>query len=338
MPDEFNNPCPNASSCLLKQLFPVREGWELKKLDVVSDEKRVELSLEKQNVPTASDPTHKMELESKSFVSHILGHILEVKYHLHHKVESRSRKKLVTDKSPVYSEHLQSLDDCRRAAYNIIAAIISLSVLAWSSLQLQSNEILGTLLVTQPPQVLNPAEMQFGWAFLISVIFQYIRMFLGMNFLDFDKTFLVTLSISKDSKKIIFERIARIMLLIFVLLLPFALKSKYEKLCLISVWVLAVFPIMYSICFWHQLFVADVERKSNIFILVGDGVFCLSAVLYTIYIVFRFDVSSAPVGLFYLLPGGIGFIVVCELIVTYAQSFRDSLAMTSKYFRDATLR
>jgi len=168
----------------------------------------------------------------------------------------------------------------------------------------------------------------------------YLRMFLGLNFMDFDKSLASELSLS-DRYKIIVERWARVVLLAILFALTVTLRSEDERLLGILLFVALCLPILYLLVFFEELFMKDPDRSTNIAIAIGDGL-SLTLGLMALGILPEEWVNGLVSWLniegFTLL-----FIVLClvflsEVTWVYSQSLKDSSTRVKRYFLDSAFR
>lgn len=169
-----------------------------------------------------------------------------------------------------------------------------------------------------------------GHLLLILLCVHYLRMWCGINFIEFDRTFNDARRQARESKaKKRIEVILRVLVIGMLVAYGWALKRSVPLMMGLLIAQLVVI-VGYNIILWKEYYVLDVQKEANRFILVGD----LTYLFFVIWVAFtlyyeavegdqRFGSCALVLPLFL---GAYSAILLGEIIAYYFQAMLIALA------------
>ena len=239
--------------------------------------------------------------------------------------------------------HVMSYASCRSAAQNILSIALTSAITFLMIEGFQAGKepgIIGLLrasLLSLGPDFHHIISSEFTIRTILFVFaFHLVRMAIGFNFLDFDKSFNESLDISK-SRKLLADRILRFLLFSCSLLLPILLRNNLT-IWFYGCWIVVAFaPIAYLVVFREDL-IHDQQWKSNWLILASDVAFVIFSVGLHILVwkkffnkIYLYSALTTCLSIYIV-------ILLLELAFCYRQSILTACRRLWVYFSESALR
>jgi hypothetical protein len=156
---------------------------------------------------------------------------------------------------------------------------------------------------------------------VFALLLHLVRAFVGLNFLSNDSSFKsVLVQTQKDCPgKLRIEWFLRVFFIVDQGLYLWALRSDYTSVFLLLIAAQSAGLILYQFLFFRELYMKDVERKTNWFLLVGDFFF----IFYTITLVCSWLANPTWPSVFMMFSVVAYLIIfVIEIFFVYKESLR----------------
>lgn len=296
------------------------------------DQKRIRLRALKKKAKELSAPEVNYSKVPKFDTEHfnILGYRIALEYEVDSFVD-HTEKTTVQRPTELPLIIPAVLAECRKATFNLVGVLISITVFSIIFSEMgagsQNNPLLVVSFTEHSPYLL------IALSFVLLV--QVVRIFFGINFLDFDKSFASHVDIIASKNKIKFDRIARLVLIVTLALLPVLFSRDLHTWTLLMISILALLPMIYLVVFREELTSeSGADYVGNILLMAADGSFYVLTLMY-LFSIWGFNsiihVAQGLMAAFFFI------IFALEAAITYGKSIKRSLRLAWMYLTDNKL-